>query len=211
FPKKLEQPFLLGGREGVPDYYGLAYEYFEGWDAGREYIFPRGCDNTEHTSYPNPETTRSTTLLSRVEPQILPGRRVNWARRPGSYGPRGAASRERDYHVNCSRGRPSGKGCCHGSPCGKSLAAIELGMGSTRPIPTPQDAPVDVSDPDPLSFADPQSRPSADVTQSFKGAAAVEDPESENTSFASMNESPESIYRPEWGITNGCLLDVPEA
>nr|GEZ40924.1 leucine--tRNA ligase, cytoplasmic-like [Tanacetum cinerariifolium] len=39
----------------------------------------------------------------------------------------------------------------------------------------------------------------------------VEDPESENTSFASMNESPESIYRPEWGITNGCLLDVPEA
>nr|GEV14182.1 hypothetical protein [Tanacetum cinerariifolium] len=48
---------------------------------------------------------------------------------------------------------------------GKSLAAIELGMGSTRPVPASQGAPVDVSDPDPLSFADPPSRPSADVTQ----------------------------------------------
>nr|GFA81587.1 hypothetical protein [Tanacetum cinerariifolium] len=47
---------------------------------------------------------------------------------------------------------------------GKSLAAIELGMGSTHLVPAPQGAPVDVSDPDPLYFADPQSRPSADVT-----------------------------------------------
>nr|GEZ14325.1 hypothetical protein [Tanacetum cinerariifolium] len=46
---------------------------------------------------------------------------------------------------------------------GKYLAAIELGMGSTRPIPVPQSAPADVSDPDPLSFADPRSRPPADV------------------------------------------------
>nr|GEV78574.1 hypothetical protein [Tanacetum cinerariifolium] len=81
---------------------------------------------------------------------------------------------------------------------GKSLAAIELGMGFTRPIPTSQGAPVDVSNPDPLSFADPQSRPSADVTQSSKGAAAARDSESENTSFASMVRSPESIYRPDW-------------
>nr|GEW29146.1 RNA-directed DNA polymerase, eukaryota, reverse transcriptase zinc-binding domain protein [Tanacetum cinerariifolium] len=78
------------------------------------------------------------------------------------------------------------------------------------PRPT-ESAHVDVSDPDPLSFADPQSRPSADVTQSSKGAAATEDPDLENTSFASMVGYRESIYRPEWGITNGCLLDVPEA
>nr|GEX64320.1 hypothetical protein [Tanacetum cinerariifolium] len=94
---------------------------------------------------------------------------------------------------------------------GKSLAAIELGMGSTRPVPASQGAPVDVSDSDLLSFADPQSRPSADVTQSSKGATVVEDPESENTSFTSMVGSPESIYRPKWGITNGCLLDAPKA
>nr|GEU42149.1 hypothetical protein [Tanacetum cinerariifolium] len=94
---------------------------------------------------------------------------------------------------------------------GKSLAAIELGMGSTRPNHVPQGAPADVSDPDPLSFVDPQSRLAADVAQSSKGAAAAGDPESENTSFASMVGSPESIYRPEWGITNGSMLDTPEA
>nr|GEW42532.1 transposase (putative), gypsy type [Tanacetum cinerariifolium] len=91
---------------------------------------------------------------------------------------------------------------------GKSLATIELGMGSTRPAPASQGASVDVSDPDLLSFAGPQSRPSADI---FQGAAAAGDPDSENTSFASMVGSPKSIYRPEWGTTNGSLLDAPEA
>nr|GEZ69116.1 hypothetical protein [Tanacetum cinerariifolium] len=94
---------------------------------------------------------------------------------------------------------------------GKSLASIELGMGSTRPTLVPQSAPTDVSDPDPLSFADPQSRPPADVAQSSKRATAAGDPESENTSFASMVGSPQSIYRPEWGITNDNMLDTPEA
>nr|GEV63082.1 hypothetical protein [Tanacetum cinerariifolium] len=94
---------------------------------------------------------------------------------------------------------------------GKSLAAIEVGMGSTRPTHAPQSAPADVSDLDPLSFADPRSRLSVDVAQSSKGAAAIGDPESDNTSFASMVRSPESIYRPEWGITNGSMLDTPEA
>nr|GEV44719.1 hypothetical protein [Tanacetum cinerariifolium] len=37
------------------------------------------------------------------------------------------------------------------------------------------------------------------------------DPKSENTSFASMVGSPESIYLPEWGIANGSMLDTPEA
>nr|GEX84589.1 hypothetical protein [Tanacetum cinerariifolium] len=68
-----------------------------------------------------------------------------------------------------------------------------------------------VSDPDPLSFADPRSRPSADVAQSSKGAAAIGDSKSENTSFASMVGSRESIYRPEWGIPNGSMLDTPKA
>nr|GEZ21966.1 hypothetical protein [Tanacetum cinerariifolium] len=38
---------------------------------------------------------------------------------------------------------------------GKSFAAIELGLASTRPVPAPENAPAGVSDPDPLSFADP--------------------------------------------------------
>nr|GEW51963.1 hypothetical protein [Tanacetum cinerariifolium] len=240
-PKKLEQPFLLGGREGVPEYCGLKYDCSKRWDAGREYVFPRGCDNTEHTPYPNPETTRGTTLLIRVEPQILHGRRgVKTGSRPraghevslliitanrvieiedpatatdllGEAAERVALEAGPAEKVT-SRDPPAVKECRkrghdgvninvppkvlrrdHADPRptkstygGKYLAAIELGMGSTRPTPTPQGTPVDVSDLDPLSFADPQSRPLADVTQSSKGAAAAGDPESENTSFASM-------------------------
>nr|GEU76267.1 hypothetical protein [Tanacetum cinerariifolium] len=255
FPKKLEQSLLLGGREGVPDYCGLAYECSKRWDANREYVFPKGCDNTEHTPYPNPETTRGTTLLSRVKPQILPGRRdmdlfnlirapnptkvktgirpLDWARRPGNCGPGGAAPenvttmgiapeagpaervaatdppafkerRKRGHDEVDINAPPKVLRRDHADPRptestheGKSLAAIELRMGSIRPTPAPQCAPVDVSDPDPLSY--------------FKGAAAAEDPKSENTSFASMVGSPGSIYRPDWGITNGSMLDAPEA
>nr|GEW05820.1 hypothetical protein [Tanacetum cinerariifolium] len=94
---------------------------------------------------------------------------------------------------------------------GKSLAAIELGMTSTRPVPMPESAPADVSDPDPLSFVDPQSRHPADVAQSSQGTVAAKDPESKNVSFASAVGSPESIYRPEWGVANGSILDTPKA
>nr|GEV56604.1 hypothetical protein [Tanacetum cinerariifolium] len=73
---------------------------------------------------------------------------------------------------------PRPTGSTHG---GKSLAAIELRMGSTRPTPAPQGAPADVSDPDPLSFADPQSRPVADIAQSSKEAAAAGDPDALDT------------------------------
>nr|GFA34588.1 hypothetical protein [Tanacetum cinerariifolium] len=59
---------------------------------------------------------------------------------------------------------------------GKSLAAIELGLASTRPVPVPKNAPAGVSDPEPLSFADPQSRHPADIAQSSQGTAAAEDP-----------------------------------
>nr|GEU30923.1 hypothetical protein [Tanacetum cinerariifolium] len=40
---------------------------------------------------------------------------------------------------------------------------------------------------------------------------AAEDPESENASFPTEVGSPGGIYRPEWGVTNGSLLDTPEA
>nr|GEW41759.1 hypothetical protein [Tanacetum cinerariifolium] len=69
---------------------------------------------------------------------------------------------------------------------------VKRDHANPRPI---KSAPVDVSDPDPLCFAGPQSRPSPDVTQSSNGAVTAGNPDSENTSFASMVESPESIYR----------------
>nr|GEU54193.1 transposase (putative), gypsy type [Tanacetum cinerariifolium] len=89
------------------------------------------------------------------------------------------------------------------STCGrKSLAAIELGMRFTHPVPTSQGAPMDVNDPDLLSFTDPQSRPSADVTQSSNGAATARDPKSKNTSFTSMVASPESFIDQNWAGEN---------
>nr|GEV44665.1 hypothetical protein [Tanacetum cinerariifolium] len=92
---------------------------------------------------------------------------------------------------------------------GKSLAAIQLGLAST--VFVPEDVPAGVSDPDPLSVADPPSRHPADVAQSSQGTAAAKDPESESTSSPVEVGSPESIYRPEWGVVNGSLLDTPEA
>nr|GEY56776.1 hypothetical protein [Tanacetum cinerariifolium] len=99
----------------------------------------------------------------------------------------------------------------HSTIGGKSLAVIGLGMGSTCHVPMSRDTPVDVSDSDPLSFANPLSIPTENVAQSFKGAAIAGDPESENTSFTFMVGSPESIYQPKWGVTNGYRLDAPEA
>nr|GEW95185.1 hypothetical protein [Tanacetum cinerariifolium] len=92
---------------------------------------------------------------------------------------------------------------------GKSLAAIQLGLAST--IVVPEDAPMDVSDPDPLSFADVSSRHPVDAAQSSPGIAAVGDLESENASSPAEVRSPGSVYQPEWGVTNGSLLETPEA
>nr|GEY15752.1 hypothetical protein [Tanacetum cinerariifolium]GEY17011.1 hypothetical protein [Tanacetum cinerariifolium] len=41
--------------------------------------------------------------------------------------------------------------------------------------------------------------------------AAAGDPESEDASSPAEVGSPEGVYRPEWGVTNGSLLDTPEA
>nr|GEY15407.1 hypothetical protein [Tanacetum cinerariifolium] len=99
-----------------------------------------------------------------------------------------------------------GAGSSHG---GKSLAAIQLGLASA--VVVPEDAPVGVSDPDPLSYADAPSRHPVDVAQSSPGIAAAGDPESENASSPAEVRSPGSVYQPKWGVTNGSLLDTPEA
>nr|GFC26462.1 hypothetical protein [Tanacetum cinerariifolium] len=68
-----------------------------------------------------------------------------------------------------------------------------------------------ISDPDPLSFAGAPSSPPADVAQSSQGVAVAGDPVSENVSSPVEVGSSRSVYRPEWGVTNGSLLDTPEA
>nr|GEV52521.1 hypothetical protein [Tanacetum cinerariifolium] len=71
----------------------------------------------------------------------------------------------------------------------KRVAATDpsaLGMAFARPVPVPESAPADVSDPDPLSFANPRSS---------QGTAAAGDPKSKNASFASVVGSPEMARR----------------
>nr|GEV70837.1 RNA-directed DNA polymerase, eukaryota [Tanacetum cinerariifolium] len=92
---------------------------------------------------------------------------------------------------------------------GKSLAAMQLCLASN--VFVSEGAPADVSDPDPLSFVDAPSHHPVDVAQSSQGIAAVGDPESENVSSPVEVGSPGSVYHPEWGVTNGSLLDTPEA
>nr|GEX02722.1 hypothetical protein [Tanacetum cinerariifolium] len=188
-PKNLEHSLFLGRRESVPNYCGLAYECSKRWNAGREYVFPRGCEMEDPAT-----ATESSGVPSIIERSPLDFANEN---------PSQQLTGPEDQETAASEVPPP--------RTGKSLAAIELGMGSTRPIHVPQGAPVDMSDPDQLSFVDPQSRPSADVAQSSKGDATMGDLKSENTSFASMVGSLKSIYRPEWGITNGSMLDTPEA
>nr|GFA71862.1 hypothetical protein [Tanacetum cinerariifolium] len=100
--------------------------------------------------------------------------------------------------------RPSGS-----SRGGKSLAAMQLCLASN--VFMSEGVPADVSDPDPLAFADAPSPPPADVAQSSQGIDVAEDPGSENASSPTGVGSPKSVYRPEWGVTNGSLLDTPEA
>nr|GEW77852.1 heavy metal-associated isoprenylated plant protein 39 [Tanacetum cinerariifolium] len=63
FPKKLKQPILLGGREGISYYCELAHKCSKGRDASQEHLFRGGYDDTEHTSHPHPKTTRNTVVL----------------------------------------------------------------------------------------------------------------------------------------------------
>nr|GFA49825.1 hypothetical protein [Tanacetum cinerariifolium] len=75
----------------------------------------------------------------------------------------------------------------------------------------PSGVPADVSDPDPVAFADAPSPSPADIAQSSQGIVVAEDPGFENASSPTKVGSPGSVYRPEWGVTNGSLLDTPEA
>ncbi|GKB83203.1 hypothetical protein Tco_0950098 [Tanacetum coccineum] len=69
---------------------------------------------------------------------------------------------------------------------GKSLAAIDIEVGSAVPAPATQETPM--SNPDPLSYAEPRPTPEQDIAQSSKKAPVAEDHDSEkSTSFTSMD------------------------
>nr|GEW97579.1 hypothetical protein [Tanacetum cinerariifolium] len=80
---------------------------------------------------------------------------------------------------------------------GKSLAVMGIGMGSTCPIPTSRDTVVDVSDPDPLSFANPQSVPIENVAQYA------------NISYSSVLDLDLPKERPSLDIRNRSIPPLP--
>nr|GEX85218.1 transposase (putative), gypsy type [Tanacetum cinerariifolium] len=82
--------------------------------------------------------------------------------------------------------RPSGS-----SRGGKSLAAMQLCLASN--VFVSEGVPADVSNPDPLAFADAPSPHPADVAQSSQGVAVAGDPESENVSSPAEVGSPGSV------------------
>nr|GEW91837.1 hypothetical protein [Tanacetum cinerariifolium] len=105
--------------------------------------------------------------------------------------------------------RPSGS-----SRGGKSLAAMQLSLNSNVFIS--EGIPDDVNDPDPLAFSGAPAHPPVDVAHyvlspSSQGVTVAKDPGSENASSPIEVLSPGSVYRPEWGVTNGSLLDTPAA
>ncbi|GKB63666.1 hypothetical protein Tco_0919852, partial [Tanacetum coccineum] len=89
--------------------------------------------------------------------------------------------------------------------------STRLDTGSTLSAPTLQETPADVSDPDPLLYAKPQSIHEREIVQSSKGATVAGDPDSEkSTSFTSFTGSPSRIYQLGCGVTNSCRLESPD-
>ncbi|GKF42923.1 hypothetical protein Tco_0126265, partial [Tanacetum coccineum] len=88
-----------------------------------------------------------------------------------------------------------------------------MGLAAGSTFVTPIDA-KSVSDPDPLSYAEPSSKiPIENVsTAEVQNLQSAESSESgKSTSIPSTVGSPKGIYQPGWGVTNSCRLDTPDA
>nr|GFC93008.1 hypothetical protein [Tanacetum cinerariifolium] len=143
------------------------------------------------TKVPQPEEVPVTTVPGgdQAAPVVVEPHPVQESRKRGGEGIDANAppkSLRRD-HADL---QPSGS-----SRGGKSLAAMQLCLASN--IFVYEGVPADVSDPDPLAFADAASPPPADVIRSSQGVAATGDPGSENVSSPTVVGSSGSVYRPE--------------
>nr|GEV86903.1 hypothetical protein [Tanacetum cinerariifolium] len=219
----------------------LANKCFQRWDAGEWYLLRRRCEGAGHALYPHPKTTGDVTVHGRNKSQILSGGRemdrFSLIRAPN---PTKVIEMDEPAVAMDSSGVPStierspldfaqeteasDRGTAapkmpppedvptttaRGDGCALERAVKEAMMGQMLMLP--QSVPANVSDPDPLAFFDAQSPHPVDVAQSSQGVAAAGDPESENVSSPAEVGSSGSVYRPEWGVTNGSLLDTPEA
>ncbi|GJX69156.1 hypothetical protein Tco_0304883 [Tanacetum coccineum] len=101
----------------------------------------------------------------------------------------------------------------HSARGGKSLADMSVDTELAIHIQETQEPPVatqSVSDPDPLSYAKPQSKQDVAQSSKEKGVAGNQDSE-KSTPSPPITGSPGSIYQPGWGVPNSCRLDTPEA
>nr|GEU81812.1 retrotransposon protein, putative, Ty1-copia subclass [Tanacetum cinerariifolium] len=148
------------------------------------------------------EATDSSGVPSAIEKSPLDFAHEDWASDQGTAAPEmpspedvpataAPGSLQRD-HTDL---RPSGSS--HGE---KSLASMQLCLVFN--VFVSKGAPANVSDPNPLSFADAPSHHPVDVSQSSFCVVAAKDLESENASSPTEVGSPGSVYRPEWGVTN---------
>nr|GEV36145.1 hypothetical protein [Tanacetum cinerariifolium] len=97
---------------------------------------------------------------------------------------------------------------------GKSLAAMGIEADSTGFASATQETFMNakgVSDPDPLSYAEPRPIHEQYISQCSRKTPVAKDPDSEkSTPFTSMVGSPGSIYQPGWGVTKNCHLDTSD-
>ncbi|GJU56356.1 hypothetical protein Tco_1230070 [Tanacetum coccineum] len=101
----------------------------------------------------------------------------------------------------------------HSARGGKSLADMSVDTELAIHVQETQEPPVatqSVSDPDPLSYAKPQSKQDVAQSSKEKGVAGNQDSE-KSTPSPPITGSPGSIYQPGWGVPNSCRLDTPEA
>ncbi|GKC02413.1 hypothetical protein Tco_0994023 [Tanacetum coccineum] len=167
--EELEQPVILGGRENIPYYRGMAHKRPKGWDAISRLLFRGGRDNIEHTPYRLVQLDQCPESYQEIATGLCQDPTPLITERYGE---------KEQTHDGLSHGIPPVQNLTtteavpepdpekESTLRGKSLAAIGLDVGFTLVTPATQETPSDaksVSDPDLLSYAKPQPRPERDV------------------------------------------------
>nr|GEV44352.1 hypothetical protein [Tanacetum cinerariifolium] len=221
--QKLEQPLLLGGRENVPDRHRLANKCSQRWMSAEStysleavraldthhmdlFNLIRAPNLTKVKTGSRPRATHEVPLLTLTANRVIemedPATATDFSEVPlsedvpATSAPEAGQAKEVaaiDPYV-ATESRKRGR---DGADVNAPPKVLKRDHADPRPTGSTR-----VSNLDPLSFADPRSS---------QGTAIAGDPKYENASFPFAVGSPESIYRPEWGVANGSMLDTPEA
>nr|GEY73561.1 hypothetical protein [Tanacetum cinerariifolium] len=235
FSQKLEQSLLLGRRESVSDRRGLAHVLHRGReDTGyAPYPHPKTTRDVTVRSRDKSQILsggRDMDLFNLIRAPNPTKVKVGSRPRASHEVPLLTLTANRVIEMDDptvatdSSGVPS---TIERSPLDFALEVGASDQGTAAPeMPPSEDVPgtvaprtgqaEEVAAVDPLAAAESRKkgRDGIDVNappKSSQGVAAAGDPESENASSPVEVGSPESVYWPEWCVTNGNLLDTPEA